>query len=174
MFVFTERGEVSVGGKHQPAHIPSCPCFLCSLIFSMLELNLLEHGGVFTVVSGYTCNCIVCWPCARLLFLSEHLCTPVCALLCPYCFSSLNLSVSELQSGRLPRLLLHFFFSHCLHVWYHYYYYWRSYVCFCWEAFWWHAFCCPQIRKLRRELDASQEKVSALTTQLSANVSQRE
>lgn len=28
----------------------------------------------------------------------------------------------------------------------------------------------PQIRKLRRELDASQEKVSALTTQLSANV----
>lgn len=29
----------------------------------------------------------------------------------------------------------------------------------------------PQIRKLRRELDASQEKVSALTTQLSANVS---
>lgn len=29
---------------------------------------------------------------------------------------------------------------------------------------------CPQIRKLRRELDASQEKVSALTTQLSANV----
>lgn len=30
-----------------------------------------------------------------------------------------------------------------------------------------------QIRKLRRELDASQEKVSALTTQLSANVSER-
>lgn len=29
----------------------------------------------------------------------------------------------------------------------------------------------PQIRKLRRELDASQEKVSALTTQLTANVS---
>lgn len=31
-----------------------------------------------------------------------------------------------------------------------------------------------QIRKLRRELDASQEKVSALTTQLSANVSEQE
>lgn len=31
-----------------------------------------------------------------------------------------------------------------------------------------------QIRKLRRELDASQEKVSALTTQLSANVSKQE
>lgn len=30
-----------------------------------------------------------------------------------------------------------------------------------------------QIRKLRRELDASQEKVSALTTQLSANVRTR-
>lgn len=30
---------------------------------------------------------------------------------------------------------------------------------------------CFKIRKLRRELDASQEKVSALTTQLSANVS---
>lgn len=30
-----------------------------------------------------------------------------------------------------------------------------------------------QIRKLRRELDASQEKVSALTTQLSANVSEQ-
>ena len=37
--------------------------------------------------------------------------------------------------------------------------------------------CCfflyVQIRKLRRELDASQEKVSALTTQLSANVSEK-
>lgn len=32
------------------------------------------------------------------------------------------------------------------------------------------AFFSLQIRKLRRELDASQEKVSALTTQLSANV----
>ena len=32
-------------------------------------------------------------------------------------------------------------------------------------------FFCSQIRKLRRELDASQEKVSALTTQMSANVS---
>jgi hypothetical protein len=31
--------------------------------------------------------------------------------------------------------------------------------------------CYLQIRKLRRELDASQEKVSALTTQLTANVS---
>lgn len=57
---FTERGEVTVGGKPQPAHPSSILCFLCSLIFFVPWQDLLEHGGVFKVVSGYTCNCIVC------------------------------------------------------------------------------------------------------------------
>lgn len=59
---FTERGEVAVRGKLQPAHSSPILCFLPSLIFYMRQFDLLEHGGrggVLPVVSGYTCNFIV-------------------------------------------------------------------------------------------------------------------
>lgn len=42
---FTERGEVTVGGKLQPAHSSPILCFLPSLIFYMQQFDLLEHGG---------------------------------------------------------------------------------------------------------------------------------
>lgn len=57
MFVFTERGEVPVGGKRQPAHSTFYPVFsLCSLIFCVWRPDLLRHGGVLTLASRYTCK----------------------------------------------------------------------------------------------------------------------
>lgn len=156
-----------------PAHSTSILCFLSSLIFCVQWWNLLEHGGVFTVVSSYTCNCIVSDPVTGSCS-SPNTCVHLYALFyASAAFHLLTLNISVLQSGSLPHLWLQFFF---LCVWMRV----HVYVCvfgvgaamytLCLGAFWCRSFWRPQIRKLRRELDASQEKVSALTTQLSANV----
>lgn len=149
---------------------------LSSLIFCVQSLDLLEHGVVFTVVSSYMCNCIVTDPvtgsCSSL-----NTCVHLNVLL--YACALFHLLIWTYQRSNLGASLICCyctFFSivcldACVCVWY-WMLLWNSYVCFCRGAFWCRAFLRPQIRKLRRELDASQEKVSALTTQLSANVSE--
>lgn len=102
---FTEWGEVSVRGKHQPA-------YSTSILFNFLSSGLVETWGCFLKVgSSYTCNYFVVWPCNRLWFHLSHLCTPVCALLCScwVLFSTLN--VLELK------LLLFCAFRACICVW---------------------------------------------------------
>lgn len=139
---------------------------LVSLVFSQL-FNFLRSAVGLVGTWGRFLICIQLhmylhcdWPCNRLLFRPEHLCTPVGAQLCSVSYHShirANLGASL--------------------------------VC-CSSSHWMCAYMCSaesinafvlvvsdvvlsyisQIRKLRRELDASQEKVSALTTQMSANV----
>lgn len=127
---------------------------------------------------------------------SEVSSSPPCCFLCPFIFwvqtcwdiggfsqshmwlptgshSSLNTRV-HLRPCSFPKCIsapmfaAALFVRMCAHecVWQY-----RAGACvFSCGRFWCHASLRPQIRKLRRELDASQEKVSALTTQLSANV----
>lgn len=57
---FTERGEVAVGGKLQPAHSSPILCFLPSLIFYMQQFNLLEHGGAFSQLCLVTLVTLLC------------------------------------------------------------------------------------------------------------------
>lgn len=110
---FTEWGEVAVGGKLQPAHSSPILCFLPTLIFYMQQFDLLEHGGWvegrgLPVVSSYTCNFIVPLSFNRLLFLSEHLCTPVSVLF--YASNVFHLLTRTYQGCNLGTSLSCFYF----------------------------------------------------------------
>lgn len=116
MFVFAERGEVSVGGKRPPAHATCILCFLKLFNFLCVHTGWTcwnTGGGVFTLVSSYTCNCIVSDP-------VTGCCSPLNTCMCSFMHLRLNPNISELQSGSLPHLLIHFFFfyymSGCMHA----------------------------------------------------------
>lgn len=177
MFVLTEWGEVSVGGKLHPRPQHLCPVFSPLFNFLCAVVELVGTWGVFTVVSSYTCNCIVSDPVTSSCSSPNTRVHLYVLFYASAAFHLLTLNISVLWSGSLPHLWLQFSFfsaSGCMCMYVCAFgvacFYGAGMYALCIGAFWCRSFWRPQIRKLRRELDASQEKVSALTTQLSANV----
>lgn len=98
---YRTRRSLSRRWVSQPAH-------LTSVLFNFLcvqWLDLLKHGFVFTVVSCYPCNCIVSDPVTdSCSFLNT--CVHLNVLLYASAPFHLISNISQLQSGRHPRLLL--------------------------------------------------------------------
>lgn len=88
LFLQNEEKSQSEVSFNPPTAL-SILCFLCSLIFHVQSLDLLEHGGVFQVVSNYTCTCIVRDPVtgsSSSLNTCVHL--YLCSFMHPLCFVS--------------------------------------------------------------------------------------
>lgn len=123
MFVLTEWGEVSVGGKLHPRPQHLCPVFSRLFNFLCAVVELVGTWGVFTVVSSYTCNCIVSDPVTSSCSSPNTRVHLYVLFYASAAFHLLTLNISVLWSGRLPHLWLQFSFFFC--IWMH------VYVCVC-------------------------------------------